>query len=113
MLTPIQQATADRELADWHRLSAMVAFANEHKLLLSANTNWRMLPDDEQRPGQIHALPGSHGIVRATNGVYCLIEQPGKAELFLGHIDNWVPDKEHRASTGTSRRQMPSYEEYE
>ena len=113
MLTPIQQATADRELADWHRLSAMVAFANEHKLLLSANTNWRMLPSEDQKPGQIHALPGSHGIVRATNGVYCLIEQPGKAELFLGHIDNWVPDKEHRATTGARKRPMPSYEEYE
>ena len=43
--------------------------------------------------GQVHGIPTSRGVMVATNGILCLIEQ-GDGKEFLGHIGWFLADKE-------------------
>jgi hypothetical protein len=52
--------------------------------------NWFIVSLDAQVVGQINGLPTSRGILRATNGILCLIEQP--TGWFEGHLQHFVPD---------------------
>ena len=51
---------------------------------------WRMT---KRVPGELNAIPGSRGVMVATNGILCKIEQ-GETRSFLGHIAWFVPDKD-------------------
>jgi hypothetical protein len=53
--------------------------------------NWRMVPTQDQRTGEINGIPESRGILRATNGIECYIEREGKFP-FLGHVQHWKAD---------------------
>jgi hypothetical protein len=55
---------------------------------------WRMVPLGEQRVGQIHALPESYGILRATNGILCYIEQSNSRIYGPAHYEFFEPSKE-------------------
>lgn len=67
---------------------------------------WRLTA---RLPGQVHGLPGSRGVLVATDGVVALIEQTGtdgKPTLFEGHLRFFVPDiqeSERSEATGSSR----------
>ena len=41
--------------------------------------------------GQVNGIPGSRGVMVATNGILCQIEQSGPVP-FIGHIAWFVPD---------------------
>ncbi len=58
---------------------------------LPTKTDWRMVSFADQKPGQIRGIPGSRGILRATDGMLCLIERYGQP-LFEGHADAWLAD---------------------
>lgn len=55
-------------------------------ITLPRNEHWRLTP---RVVGEIHALPGSNGILTATNGILCYIER-AENSLFLGHIDHFI-----------------------
>tara|TARA_R110000787_G_scaffold8323_8_gene27805 strand:- start:894 stop:1202 length:309 start_codon:yes stop_codon:yes gene_type:complete len=50
--------------------------------------NWRCPPEPVR--GEIHGLPGSDGMMVATNGILCLIERLNEPP-FEGHLDFFVP----------------------
>jgi len=61
----------------------------KHKLVYRDASNWRMT---KRIPGQINGLPHSGGVLVATNGIVCLIEQTGGDTIYEGHMGWFVPD---------------------
>jgi hypothetical protein len=66
-------------------------FKAAHGITWPATEWWRLT---DRVVGQINGLPQSNGILTATNGILCYIEQPQdhKINLFLGHIEWFIPD---------------------
>lgn len=63
-----------------------------HQYLLEAGIShptgtWRLT---KPLIGAIHGIPSSRGILRATNGILCIIEQPTR--FFVGHREHFVTD---------------------
>lgn len=91
--------------------SDVVVFAAHHKILLPNDSKypWRLT---KRIVGEVNGIPTSHGVLVATNGIECFIEQ-GEA-LFRGHILWFVPDdledlealSEERASNFPSPREQ-------
>ena len=64
---------------------------------------WRRV---RPRPGHIHGLPGSQGVVTATNGILCTIDQNGRT--FIGHYDFFVADKTNDYAPTKGRKSTKS-----
>lgn len=69
--------------------SDIVVFAAHHKVLLPNDSKypWRLT---KRIVGEVNGIPTSHGVLVATNGIECFIEQGER--LFRGHILWFVPD---------------------
>ena len=89
-----------------------IQFFTRHGLPLPRKGDWRVT---KRIIGAIHGLPRSHGILCATDGVLCLIEQGGNSDrLFQGHLQFFVPDAkddaeyvdEVRATAKTPKRDL-------
>lgn len=85
------------------RFDSFIAFANHWRLAWNHHrlAAWRMVEDEDMLAGEVTGIPASRGILKATNGVECLIDQGER--LFIGHIDWWVAD-EQPASVGKPRK---------
>jgi hypothetical protein len=91
--------------------SDIVVFAAHHRVLLPKDSKypWRLT---KRIVGEVNGIPTSHGVLVATNGIECFIEQAGG--LFRGHILWFVPDgledlevlSEERASKSPSPREQ-------
>ena len=57
--------------------------------------DWRLMPDP--CIGHIHGLPGTQGRAIATNGVLVAVERVG--DIFLGHLENFVPDEQQNMAS--------------
>lgn len=73
-----------------------------HEVIYHDSLNWRLTP---RIVGEINGLPGSRGVLVATNGVLCLIEQELGERLFEGHLDFFLPDIEAPACTPLKRKE--------
>jgi hypothetical protein len=87
--------------------ASVTCFQRAHGLTWPANEAWRLT---EREMGEIVGLPGSRGILTATNGILCYIEQEmdGRICTYLGHIEWFVADSGHSAdslSTGRKAKQ--------
>jgi hypothetical protein len=71
--------------------TSIYAFQRAHGITWPATEAWRLT---ERVLGEIVGLPGSRGILTATNGILCYIEQEsfGRVETYLGHIQWFLPD---------------------
>lgn len=87
--SPAKSASTDTDLQ--RRRDAFIVFAVSHRFI--ANGDWRMMPPEAQTCGEIVGLPLSRGVIRATDGVMCLIET-WQGELFEGHLEWWKADKQ-------------------
>jgi hypothetical protein len=78
------------------------AFMRAHRITLGRQLPWRLT---ERQVGEINGLPNSRGILTATNGILCYIEQEreGRVELFLGHLQWFVADGGETGETIASR----------
>ena len=67
-------------------------FARTHGINFSKSEGFWRLTD--RLVGQINGLPGSRGVLTATDGILCYIEQErdGRVELFAGHIQWFIAD---------------------
>lgn len=77
-------------------------FMSAQELTLPRNEDWRLC---ERHVGQVLGLPGSRGVLTATNGVLCYIEQ-ADGRLFLGHLNWFVNDRGERAYFDNKSIQM-------
>lgn len=79
------------------KYASFIAFRKERHCLLpsSKDDNWRLT---DRICGQIHGIPGSRGILTATNGILCVIEQDANVN-FLGHIAWFVADRDEEQQT--------------
>jgi hypothetical protein len=63
-------------------------FVGANLLTLPRDQVWRLTP---RLLGQVNGLPTSHGVLTATNGIDCYIEQEND-QLFLGHVGWFIAD---------------------
>lgn len=85
---------------------SIVEFANANRLPISTRQQgWRLVNPVH---GEIHGIPGSHGVLIATDGILCYIERPHH-DLFLGHIEWFEPLKHdnHAPAAASTPRKTP------
>ena len=88
----------------------ITTFLNIHHLAVSHHPHWRMVPEDQQRYGEIHGLYRLRGILRATNGIMCFIENPITNEVHEGHLQWFIYDKGEKQQKFRPRaRQTATY----
>ncbi len=72
--------------------ASIYSFARAHSITFPRTEGfWRLT---ERVVGQVNGLPTSRGILTATNGILCYIEQEtdGRVGTFLGHLEWFVAD---------------------
>lgn len=71
--------------------TSVYAFFRAHGITLKNSEGWRLTP---RLVGEVNGIPTSRGILTATNGILCYIEQEidGRVTTFEGHIAWFVPD---------------------
>lgn len=84
------------------RYANIYVFAAAHGITLKRDQYWRLT---DRLLGEITGVPNSRGILTATNGIDCYIEQErsGRIELFLGHMDWFVADSGRDVETIKAR----------
>lgn len=67
-------------------------FKSAHGVTWPASEVWRLT---DRLVGEINGVPNSRGVLTATNGILCYVEQEqdGRIVLFLGHVGWFVADK--------------------
>ena len=85
-----------RELRQIEKENSLVRFFNDHGILTRDFKNWRMLPEEKRRVGEINGLSKFRGTVYATNGILCaIVDDTGTCQI--GHIDWFVNDKKTKS----------------
>lgn len=81
---------------------SIYSFLAAHGLTVPRHQNWRLT---DRELGSIIGVPNSRGVLAATNGIDCYIEQvkEGRITLFLGHLDWFVPDSGRSIETIKAR----------
>lgn len=87
--------------------ATIYSFARAHGITFSKSEGFWRLTD--RLVGQINGLPGSRGVLTATDGILCYIEQErdGRVHLFSGHIQRFVADSGERADAIVVKAQKP------
>ena len=87
---------------------SVTCFQRAHGITWPAHEVWRLT---EREMGEIVGLPGSRGILTATNGILYYIEQEieGRVCTYLGHIEWFVADSGKSSDTlSTGRKAKPA-----
>jgi len=85
------------------KYASLLDFMAVYNLTLPRNEDWRLT---DRIVGNIHALPDTHGVLVATNGILCYIER--ESDLFLGHIAFFIPQSNIYKTTITKLCKQPS-----
>ena len=75
--------------------SSIAAFKEHWGITLPRPHDWRLLVKPEV--GAIHGIPSSQGVAVATNGILVAIQR--WKDVFIGHIDSFVPDNEYTTAS--------------
>lgn len=78
------------------RYSSISMFCNAHGIPIPRKGDWRLT--DRVR-GNISGVPNSDGILTATDGILCFIEQ--EYRVFCGHVEHFIEDKEQSNDFGS------------
>lgn len=79
---------------DYQRRTALVRFLERVGWTIPDKefSQWRMVPQTEQRAGQVNGFDNSRGTLRATNGILALIER-FDGTIIEGHYEWFVADE--------------------
>lgn len=105
MIEPQTKAslTADQRAAMAYVLDS---FCREYNLPLTRKGEWRAV---KAIRGEINGLPGSRGVIRATDGIECYIVREDNT-LFHGHVASFIPDEDESEFAASAKTSHPKRE---